>query len=288
MKKVAILMAVMVMLFLTGCGEKVVIENGEVGKQLTTSGLEKEIRTAGAFRMDSCFGTACPKLVRLSIAETTEVIPGKFFIKKSDLAMELELSLQYSVKKDEVSINEVFRRVKAEKDPNNPDQLFISEKKVYNTFIKPVLRDTVRVALNNYTIEQIIDNLTEVRVFVENQVKAKLSKTPIKVISLSFSKIGYPKSIMKAKEDFAKIELEKATKMKAIAAELEIAKKEQELKIVKAKMALEVDKIVADRMNPQLAKYMLLEAINTSAENRTPWAITGSDVIFRETIGGKK
>ena len=288
MKKVAILMAVVVMFFLTGCGEKVVIENGEVGKQLTTSGLEKEIRTAGAFRMDSCFGTACPKLVRLSIAETTEVIPGKFFIKKSDLAMELELSLQYSVKKDEASINEVFRRVKAEKDPNNPDQLLISEKKVYNTFIKPVLRDTVRVALNNYTIEEIIDNLTEVRVFVENQVKAKLSKTPIKVISLSFSKIGYPESIMKAKEDFAKIELEKATKMKAIAAELEIDKKEQELKIVKAKMALEVDKIVADRMNPQLAKYMLLEAINTSAENGTPWAITGSDVIFRETIGGKK
>ena len=281
------LMVVSSMLLFTGCGEKVVIENGEVGKQLTTSGLEEEIRTAGAFRMESCFGTACPKLVRLSIAETTEVIPGKFFIKKSDLAMELELSLQYSVKKDTNSINEVFKRVKAEKDSNNPNQLLISEKKVYNTFIKPVLRDTVRVALNNYTIEEIIDNLTEVRVFVENQVKAKLNKTPIKVISLSFSKIGYPESIMKAKEDFAKIELEKATKMKAIAAELEIAKKEQELKIVKAKMALEVDKIVADRMNPQLAKYMLLEAINTSAENGTPWAITGSDVIFRELKKGE-
>ena len=276
------------MIFFTGCGEKVIIENGEVGKQLTTDGLEDQIRTAGAFRMENCFGTACPKLVRLTIAETTEIVPGKFFIAKSDLAMDLELSLQYSVKKDNKSLNSVFDRVKATQDPTNNSQLLINEKKVYDTFIKPVLRDTVRVALNNYTVEQIIANLTDVRIFVENAVKEKLNDSPIKVISLSFSKIGYPESIMKAKEDFAKIELEKATKMKAIAAELEIAAKEQELKIVKAKMALEVDKIVAERMNSKLAEYMLLEAINTSAENGTPWAVTG-DVIFRDisTKGGK-
>lgn len=281
MKKIILPITIVFSLLLfTGCGEKVVIENGEVAKQLTTSGLEEEIRTAGAFRMESCFGTACPKLVRLTIAETTVVVPGDFFIAKSDLAMELELSLQYAVKGDNKSIDKVFNRVKA--TPVNNDQLLITEQKVFDTFIKPVLRDTVRVALNTYTVEQIIANLTDVRIFVENSVKEKLNNSPINVISLSFSKISYPESIMKAKEDFAKIELEKATKMKAIAAELEIAAKEQELKVVKAKMALEVDTIVSERMNPELATYMLLEAINTSAEKGTPWAVTGSETVLRQ------
>lgn len=48
-----------------GCGDRVTIQPGEVGRQLTINGLEDENRPPGAFRMDSCMITACPKLVRL-------------------------------------------------------------------------------------------------------------------------------------------------------------------------------------------------------------------------------
>lgn len=271
-KLVQVLILVGLTLFFTGCGEKVVINSGEVGKQLTTSGLEKEIRAPGAFRMDSCFfGMACPKLVRLQVSETTEVIPGKFFINKSDLELELELSLQYAVKKDEKSINGVFERIKAEKSDSN--QMMIPNENIYNAFIRPVIRDTVRVALNNYSIDEIMNNLSDIKTFTENEVRKVLKDTPIDVITLAFSKVGYPEAILKAKEDFAKIELEKATKMRAIAAELEILKKTMELEKERAKMTLEVDEIIATKMNTNLEKYLTLQAINKSAENGTPWAL---------------
>lgn len=277
------LLALLSVFLFTGCGDKVIIENGEVGKQITGSGLEKEIRNPGALRMDSCMFTACPKLVRLTVAETSKTIPGKFFINKSDLDLTLDLKLQYSVKRDEKSINEVFDRVKGIEDTHNSRQLIIPEEKVYITFIDPVLRDTVRVSLNNYTIEEMISNLTEVRKFVENEVRKQLANTPITIVNLTFGKIGWPDSIIKAKEDFAKIEIEKATKMKAMAAELEIMTKQFELDKKRAEMTLQVDKIISDKMNDNLKSYMLLDGIRKSAENGTPWAITGSDVIFRET-----
>jgi len=271
----------MISVLFTGCGEKVLIENSEVAKQLTTSGLEKGISKSGAIRLDSCFTSACPKLVRLSIAENSTLVPGKFFIKKSDLEMELEIALQYGVKKDDKSINEIFDRVKGIPDINNLRQLVIPESKVYNTFVKPVLRDTVRIALNNYSIDEIIANLAVVRSYVESEVRKTLKKSPIKIVNLTFSKVSYPESVMKAKEDFAKINLEKATKMKAIAADIEIAKEQKKLDIIRAEIALEVDKVISTKMTPSLEKYMVLEAINKSAENGTPWALTG-DVVFRQ------
>jgi len=276
-----------VIFLLTGCGEKVIIENGEVGKQITTSGLEKNIRKAGALKMDSCaFGTACPKLVRLSISENSKTIPGKFFINKSQLEMQLDLEIQYAVKKDNDSINAVFDRVKGIADEKNSRQLFIPEEKIYTTFIKPILRDTVRTALNNYSIEEIMENLGKVRLFVEQTVKRKLNKSPVRIITLSFGKVGYPASILKAKEDFAKIELDKATKMKSMAAELQIMTKKLELDKKRAEMALEVNQIISKKMNDNLKSYMLIEAINKSAESGTPWAITNS-MIFRDKKKGK-
>jgi len=280
-KLLSILSIVGMVLLFTGCGEKVIIENGEVGKQLSTEGLEKDVRSPGAFRMESCFLTACPKLVRLSVSENSKTVPGKFFITKSDLEMQLQLEIQYSVKKDNESINEIFSRIKAVPSKESRKQLLIPEQKVYNTFIKPILRDTVRVALNEYSIDEIMQNLSEVRTYVENQVQLKLKETPVKVVNLSFGKVGYPDAILKAKEDFAKIELDKATKMKAMSAELQIMEKELEINKKRAQMALEVDKIVADNMNPNLAQYMLLDGINKSAENGTSWALN-SNIVFRK------
>ena len=47
------------------CGQRVTIQPGEIGRQLTTAGLETENRPPGAFRLESCIISACPKLVRL-------------------------------------------------------------------------------------------------------------------------------------------------------------------------------------------------------------------------------
>jgi regulator of protease activity HflC (stomatin/prohibitin superfamily) len=276
-KLLSALVLVSALALTTGCGHRTMIENGEVGKQLTTSGLEDKVRAPGAFRMESCILSSCPKLVRLSVAENNKVIPGNYFIAKSDLELGIDLSLQYGLKRDNASLNEVFSRIRGV--PLNSSELVIAEDRVFEVFVQPVIRDTVRTALNQYSIEQIMENLPLVREYVESEVRKKLNNSPIDVISLSFSKVSWPTVILQAKEEFAKIEISKATEMRAVAADLEILASKMELEKERARMALEVDSIIASKMTPELAQFMLLNAINKSAENSTPWAVTDSTVL---------
>lgn len=275
MKKLLVLFGLVSVLALTGCGERVMINNSEVGKQLTVSGLEDKVRSPGALRLESCVFSSCPKLVRLSVAEESAEIGGAYYNSQSDLELDMTVAMQYTIKRDNNSLNEVFSRIKPVQASSSRD-LYIQSEQVYNVFVQPVLRDTVRASLNNYSIEEIMDNLPQVREYVESEVRKRLSETPIDVVNLTFSKVGWPKVILQAKEEFAKIEIDKATQFRAIAADLEIMEKQMDLEIARAKMTLKVDSVVASAMTPQLQNYMLLNAINKSAENGTSWAITDS------------
>lgn len=275
MKKIILLLSsIVVALLMTGCGDKVQINSGEVGKQLTTSGLESEIRESGSFRMDGCAFSACPKLVRLQVTKTPQIIPGKFFMPKSDLTLGLDIAIQYQVKTDNASRNIIFNEVSAQPSTTNDREMIILSQTVYDTFIKPTLRDTVRKALSQYKIEGVMDNLSKVREFVESEVKKSLKDSPVTVVTLAFENISYPALILESKEQFAAIETQKATEMKAMAAEMEIIAKKLEVEKARANVALEVDKIISDHMDDKLATWGIIQAAQTSAENGTPWAIS--------------
>ena len=114
MKKISVLGFLLCSLFLTGCGERVSIQPGEVGKQLTTDGLEKEIRRPGAFRMEQCLVVACPRLVRLQVQKATKQFKiDKLLLMKSNVDLSnVEVGVQFQVKDNEESINRIFEEVR--------------------------------------------------------------------------------------------------------------------------------------------------------------------------------
>ena len=262
------ILPILAMLILSGCGDKVTVDSGRVAKQLGTNGLEDGIRRAGAFRLDSCVTTACPRFVVLDVFENTQTISSKYYISSSKLNLELDVDIQYAVKEDDASINKVYKRVKSV-PVNGERKSIISTEQVFSTYVKPVSIGTIRTALNHYNIDQIMDNLSEVQIYVENAFKEKLKSEPVIIKSLTFSLVSYPKVIVERREEEASVDAEKATKLKRLEADLIVAKEERKLQIEHAKNAVEADKIISDSMDEDMATWLMLEAIQTCAERTT-------------------
>lgn len=260
-------------LMFSGCGERVRVEQGQVGKVMNSSGLEEQIRDVSTFRLESCVFTACPKLITLDMTKNVEKVEGKFFMPKSDMEFGIELNLQYSAKNTPKALNSIFKEMPSVSKEGSTNINHISSSKLFSRYIEPIIIDTTRQALGNYTIEEIMSNLEETRQYIYATINKKLENEPIQIDTLSFSKIEYPALILKKKEDFASIDTQKATDMKAMAAELEILAKKLELEKAKAKMQLEVDEIVSGRMNGKMVAWGIVQAIQTSAEKGTPWAL---------------
>ena len=252
-------------LTLSGCGERVTVDSGRVAKQLGTNGLEKSIRREGAFRLDSCVTTACPRLVILDVFENATTVGNKFYISKSKLNLTLKLDIQYAVREDDASINKVYKRVKSV-SISGTRRSEISTDQVFDTYIRPSVIDITRTALNNYDIDTIMDNLSEVREHVENVIKTSYSDSPVEIIRVTFSDVSFPPVIVLRREEAASVDAEKVTKIKRLEAQLEISEKKRALGIIRARYAVEEDKIVSKSMDKKMQAWLMLEAIQTCAE----------------------
>src|SRR5574338_685966 len=150
------------LLFITACGEATSIQTGEVGKQLNTLGLEKEIRQPGTFRLDFCFTNACPKLVRLQINKSTADLEiARLFLPKSNVDItNVKIGLQFRVKDSEESINKVFEEVRPKAVEGQTGEsnrvMLITAEDVYDTYLKRKAPDAIVSCLREYTVDQVL------------------------------------------------------------------------------------------------------------------------------------
>lgn len=255
---------------LTACGERVQIPPGSVGKQLTTSGLEEDIREPGSFRMESCMFSACPRLVKLETFENSVSTQGGYLIPKSNnISVDIEVVVRFRPKQDLESLNEIYNRVKPTQAGEYTTVSTITSDNIFRIFIAPSLRDTVRAALAPYTVEQLMANLGQVREFVESKVKQSLDGSPIQIMSLTFNTVNWPESVTTAIERTAQVEFEKITRLKQVQADIAVAQAERRLDIYRAQVDTEIDAIVSKFMGPRMALWRQLEVMATAAENGT-------------------
>ena len=179
--------------------------------------------------------------------------------------MTLAVDIQYAVKEDDASINKVYKRVKSV-PLGGKRQSVITSEQVFKTYVKPISIGTIRTALNHYDIDKIMDNLSEVQIYVEKAFKAKLSDTPVVVKSLTFSQVSYPAVIVERREEEASVDAEKATALKRLEADLIVAEKRRALVLKKAAIAVAADKIVSKSMDKKMQVWLLMDALQTCAE----------------------
>lgn len=148
-------------LFLTGCGDAVSIHTGEVGRQLTSHGLEEKIYSPGTMRMDWCGpGQACPKLVRLQTSlDTVDFKIDTLFLPKSNVDLkDVKIGIQFHVKQDPKWVNKVYEDVKPQKPESvssgdSSRVLIITSEMIANTYLKRKAPDAIIATLRELTVD---------------------------------------------------------------------------------------------------------------------------------------
>ncbi len=263
-------------LLLSGCGERVTINPGEVGKQNTTDGLEDKLRGPGSFRMESCVISACPKLIRLQTAVAAEEIEiDKVFLPKSNVTLDdVKFGIQFRIKEDKVSRNAAFHNIRAQELSTQESK--ITSEMIFGTYVERKAPEAVIVALREYTVEQALTNVDTIAEYVQKAVNKSLADTPVEITEFGFPNgIGKPPAIvLTAKEQLYAIDEEKAREIKALEAALEVEDQRQAVQRKRAKNDAEI----ADQLGIPIAEYMHLktqERFADAAESGTPVALGG-------------
>lgn len=291
----------LLVLLLVACGDKTSIQPGEVGKVLGSKGLEKEIRNPGVFRLDYCGGIdACPKLVRLQTTKDSETMKiNSLFLPKSEVDLKnVEIGIQFRVKTNKESINQVFKEVRpktadraSDKNEDSGNEgvaaqsgetdrvLLITSRMIFDTYLKRKAPDAIVATLREHTVEEILSKVPEIATDVKKRVNKMFKGTPIEVTELGFPNgIGEaPEEVLVAKRKLFAIEAEKARQVKALEAALEIEKQRMAVQRVRARN----DKAIAESLGIPVSKYMALKTLERfadAAEEGTPVGL-GSTVL---------
>lgn len=291
MKKITLLLTAALSLFaLTGCGDRVTINSGEVGKQITSSGLEDIIREPGSFRMETCFLSACPRLVRLQTAVSAQTINvDKVFLPKSNVTLDnVSFGIQFRVKDNKQSKDQAFATVPSEPVNNDERDRIITSDKIFRTYIERKAPEIVIAALREYTVEDALSKVEVISEFVKNKLNSQLADTPIEITEFGFPNgVGTPPAIvLKAKEELYAIDEEKARALKSYAAQLEIEKGKQHVARTRAQNANEI----AAKLGIPVSEYMrlqVLERFADAAESGTPVGIGNSLIDANHYKEGK-
>lgn len=270
-------------LLASACGERVTVETGEVGKVLGTKGLESKTYKPGAFRLEYCGASACPKLVRLQVNKsTTGLTIDSLFLPKSNVDISnVQVGIQFQVKDDQESIDRIYEEVRPEKVEGQV--MVISAEMVYETFLARKAPDAIVTALRDHTVDEVLTNVPEIARHTKEAINKMLEDAPIEVTELGFPNgIGEPpKEVLVAKRRLFAIEEEKARQIKSLEAELAIEEQRQRVQkvrvqndVINAELAgVSYDAYVARKNEERFA-----DAADAMAE---AVAESGSDVIVQ-------
>lgn len=264
-------MLALIALIMPGClGQRVQIDSAEVGKVLTTSGLEGGLREPGAIMLDWCGLSACEKLIRLQVGKSTRTITvERVFLPKSNVDLsEVEIALQFRVREDTESRNRIFNEVTPDNVAGMPATALISSDDLYAVYLERVGPEAVIEALRQYTVDEALSHVAEIGDYCHKEVNKRLEGSPIEVTELSFPNgIGDPpEEVLVAKRRLYAVDEEKAREVKALEAELAVEEQRQAVQLARAMH----DKQTADRVGVSYETYDLLKVMERFAEEGVP------------------
>lgn len=278
----------LLLLVLAACGDRTSVQPGEVAKQLTTNGLEEEIFEPGVFRMDTCFTSACPKLVRLQVNKAAvDLTIDSLFLPKSNVDLtNITVGIQYRVRPNRKEFETVFQEVKpvqASSIEGNQSEssrvLVITTEMVWDTFGKRKAPDAIVTALREYTVDQVLVNVPEIASYTRDKINELLANTPIEVTELGFPNgIGeVPDAVRDSKRRLFAIEDDKAREIKSLQAALEVEDQRQAV----ARKRAGNDAEIARQLGIAVDTYQCLRAMDRFADG----AGTGAAVAYSGSCG---
>ena len=269
MKGFAMAMILGAATLLAGCGEKVEIPPGHVGKIMTKDGYREGLIPTSKLRLDKCWAY-CDRLVIMDNTDKSYVEPMTIFIPADKLNINVDLRATLAV--DPVKAEPLFNKLP---QVTQGDQLsLISGETIYNTYGKQVLQAELRSYLTQYTISEIASNNEKINTDIQVLLKKVMgAKTPFKVNYAGLTNIKYPQIITDAQENSAKrremIAQEEASlsvSKVSLDRQLQEAKMQRAIEKEKAETEAQAQRVLAEAVDPRSLRIKELEIQKILAE----------------------
>lgn len=258
---------------LSACGDRVEVVPGTVAKIIGSSGYKEGIIQPSRFRMETCYFTACDRLVTLGVSDFAITEPMAMMMPKDKLEMKFDLRMTIST--DEKSQEFLFDKVKPEPAEGSNSTLVIDRQAGYETYVQPIVLAETREFLSKYAISDVMSSIEEINAGLTSHLTKRISEsTPLTIRYVAIVNPEYPPLIVKAQQAAAErreqINQEKAT--------LDLARvrfqREQEendlnrkLSIQRTQADVEVNKLMASMMTPEYREMRRLQVLEALAKS---------------------
>lgn len=253
--------------YVASCGMIATVSPATVGKILTKNGYLPETIKPSKFRLAWCW-MYCDKLITADASDRGLKEKFNLFMPKDQLNMRFDVRMIVAIREDTKSIDAIFNRI----PPNENDH--ISNERVYDTYVKPVIRDTIRSTIAAYSINEIASSRERINHEISQAVAKALHGVPMQIKRVGLAEIQFPDVITKQKEIAAqrRIEIDEAEAKKQIRlvtlqADLAAAKANRAIRLVKAQAAKDENAIYAASMSDKYLAYKQLEVLELMAQN---------------------
>jgi hypothetical protein len=270
-------------LALSGCGERVEVPPGFVGKIMTKDGYQEGLIPTSKLRLPFC-NAYCDRLVVLDTTDKSYVEQMAIFIPGDKLIVNVDLRATLSV--DPTKAEAMFNKLP--QVPESDQFSKITAESIYSTYGKQVLQAEVRSYLTRYTISEIASNGEKINADIQVLLaKVMGERTPFTVRYAGLTNIKYPEIITQAQENSAK----RREMIAQEEAQLEVSKVQLDRELQEAKMQRAIDKekaeteavaqtVLANAVDPRSLRIKELEIQKILAEKwdgALPQTIMGGD-----------
>lgn len=268
---------------MSGCGERVEVPPGFVGKVMTKDGYQEGMIPTSKLRLPACLNY-CDRLVVLDTTDKSYVEPMKIFIPSDKLVVDVDLRATLSV--DPQKAEALFNKLP--QAPVNDFYSVINGQAVFSTYGQQVLQAEVRAYLTQYTISEISSSGEKINADIQVLLSKVMSeRTPFTVRYAGLTNIKYPEIITQAQENSAK----RREMIAQEEAQLEVSKVQLSRELQEAKMQRAIDKekaeteaqaqlVLASAVDPRSLRIKELEIERIKAEKwngQLPQTIMGGD-----------
>lgn len=254
---------------MVGCGERVEIAPGHVGKIMTKDGFQEGLIPSSNPRLPMCFNY-CDKMVVLDATDTSYTETMEIFIPgdKLNVTVDVRATLAVDPTKAEALFNKLPQKAVSDRES------LITSQSIYNTYGRQVLLAEVRAYLTQYTIAEIASNIEKINSDIQQLLQKKMSeKTPFRVNYAGITKTQFPPIITKAQENAA----ERREAIAGEEAKLEVSKVQLERELKEAQLQREIEKekaetkaieqrTLAESVDPRALRLLELEIEKIKAE----------------------
>lgn len=268
---------------MTGCGERVEVPPGFVGKVMTKDGYQEGLIQTSKLRLPACINY-CDRMVIMDNTDKSYVEPMEIFIPADKLNIKVDLRATLAV--DPTRAEPLFNKLP--QVTQGDYQSVISGESIYNTYGRQVLQAEVRAYLTKYSISEIASNNEKINADIQSLLSDVMGKrTPFKVQYAGLTNIKYPDIITQAQENSAKrremIAQEEAqleVSKVSLSRELQEAKLQRAIDKEKAETEAAAQQVLANSVDPRVLRLKELEIEKIKAEKwdgRQPQTLVTSD-----------